>query len=258
MKTLEGRRVLVTRPRDQAEALREALEAEGATAVLFPTIDVRPLEDLSALDAAIERLAGFDWIAFASANGVEVFFDRFESANLPASVRVAAVGPATARAIRERGARVDLVASEHRGGRLAEEMPAVRGARVLLPRAARSREELAGGLRRRGAIVVEVPVYETLPAVPDPGGLRELERGVDAATFTSASTVRNFFVLLGDSARGLLEGALVACIGPSTAEEARGLGLPVDVEPEESTVTGLVAALAKRAASGAARGRGGP
>ncbi len=213
--------------------------------ILFPTVAIAPVQDLSALDASIARLAGFDWLAFTSASGVAVFFDRLAAAGtgLPACLRIAAVGPATERALAERGARVDLVPREFRGERLAEEIPDVGGKRVLFPRAAIAREALAGGLRRRGAFVEDPAVYDTLPADPDPRGLRELERGIDAATFTSASTARNFVLLLGERAAPLLEGALVACIGPTTAAEARSLGIPVHVAPDTHTVEGLVAAL---------------
>jgi len=254
---LEGRRVLVTRPRAQAASLLALLGERGAEGILLPTVEIRPVADLSALDASIARLPEFDWIAFTSASGVAVFFDRLAAAggNLPSSVRIAAVGPATEKAVAERGARVDLVPRSFRGEALAEEIPDVEGRRVLFPRAAIAREELAEGLRRRGALVEDPAVYDTLPADPDPGALRELERGVDAATFTSASTVRNFVLLLGDRARRLLEGALVACIGPTTAAEARSLGVPVHVAPQEHTVEGLVAALGEAFESRPAAGR---
>ncbi|MGH7149990.1 MAG: uroporphyrinogen-III synthase [Planctomycetota bacterium] len=244
---MEGRRVLVTRPRAQASSLLALLEERGAEGIPFPTVEIRPVADLSALDASIARLPEFDWIAFTSAGGVAVFFDRLAAAGLglPASLRIAVVGPATERALVERGARAALVPREFRGERLAEEIPDVEGRRVLFPRAAIAREALAEGLRRRGALVEDPAVYDTLPAQPDARGLRELERGLDAATFTSASTARNFVLLLGDRAARLLEGALVACIGPTTAAEARGLRLPVHVEPPESTVEALVAALAE-------------
>ncbi len=247
MNGLEGSRVLVTRPRDQASSLLALLEERGAVGIPFPTVEIAPVTDLSALDASISRLPRFDWIAFTSASGVAVFFDRLAASGskVPTSVRIAAVGPATERALAERGARADVVPREFRGERLAEEIPDVGGKRVLFPRAAIAREALAEGLRRRGAFVEDPAVYDTLLARPDARGLRELERGLDAATFTSASTARNFVLLLGDQATRLLEGALVACIGPTTAAEARSLGIPVHVAPQTHTVEGLVAALAE-------------
>jgi uroporphyrinogen III methyltransferase / synthase len=243
--SLAGRRVLVTRPRDQAEALARALAARGARAVLFPTIEVRPVADLSRLDRAIDTLSTYDWITFPSPNAVDVVFDRLLARRvpLPPRLRIAAVGPGTAQALEARGARVDFIPSEFLGQQLGRELTPVHGQRVLLPRAARGRDELAIELARRGASVDEVVVYDTLPASVDPRDLVELERGVDVATFTSPSTVENFFALLGARAVAVLGGASVACIGPVTASAARAFGLTVHLEPAEHSIPGLVAAL---------------
>lgn len=243
--SLAGRRVLVTRPRDQAEALARALAARGARAVLFPTIEVRPVADLSRLDRAIDTLSTYDWITFPSPNAVDVVLDRLLARRvpLPPRLRIAAVGPGTAQALEARGARVDFIPSEFLGLQLGRELTPVHGQRVLLPRAARGREELAIELARRGASVDAVVVYDTLPASVDPRDLVELERGVDVATFTSPSTVENFFALLGARAVTVLGGASVACIGPVTASAARAFGLTVHLEPAEHSIPGLVAAL---------------
>lgn len=245
MNRLAGQRVLVTRPRDQAEALAMALAARGARAVLFPTIDVRPAADLSRLDRAIDTLETYDWITFPSPNAVAVVFDRLRtrSLRLPPRLRIAAVGPGTAHAVTAHGAAVDFIPSQFLGEQLGRELAPVQGLRVLIPRAAQGREELAIELARRGARVDEVVVYDTLPASVDPRELLELERGVDVATFTSPSTVENFFALLGTRAVGVLGGACVACIGPVTAAAARTLGLTVHLEPAEHSIPGLVAAL---------------
>jgi uroporphyrinogen III methyltransferase/synthase len=242
---LTGRRVLVTRPREQGAALDAALAARGAEPVAFPTIEIRPAGDLAPLDRALAALDDYAWIAFTSANSVDAFFDRLADRRgaLPAAARIAAVGPGTARALAARGARVDFMPSEFLGERLGQELDGIAGRRVLFPRAAGAREALARELTRRGAAVDDVVVYETLPATPDPRALAELERGVDAATFTSASTVDNFFLLLDGRAAPLLAGAVIACIGPVTGDAARARGLAVDVEPAEHTVPGLVAAL---------------
>jgi uroporphyrinogen-III synthase len=243
--SLAGRRVLVTRPRDQAEALARALAARGAHAVLFPTIEVRPVADLSKLDRAIDTLATYDWITFPSPNAVDVVFDRLlaRGVRVPLLLRIAAVGPGTAQAISARGASVDFIPSQFIGEQLGRELTPVDGLRVLLPRAARGREELAVELARHGATVDEVVVYDTLPASVDPQDLVELERGVDVATFTSPSTVENFFALLGARAVAVLGSASVACIGPVTASAARAMGLTVHLEPAEHSIPGLVAAL---------------
>jgi uroporphyrinogen III methyltransferase / synthase len=248
VRSLDGRRVLVTRPRGAPDALDAALEAAGARPIPFPTIEIRPAADLAPLDLALAALDRFAWIAFTSANGVEVFFDRLAArgAALPSSARIAAVGPGTARAVAARGARAEFVPSAFLGERLGQELGDVAGRQVLFPRAAQASDALTRTLTQRGAVVEDIVVYDTLPAALDANGLAELERGVDAATFTSASTVDNFFLLLNGRALALLAGAVVACIGPVTSAAARARGLTVDVEPAEHTVRGLVAALAGR------------
>lgn len=248
MTGLAGRRILVTRPRGSRDALDAALDALGAAPIAFPTVEIRPAQDLAPLDRALAALDTFAWITFTSASGVGVFFDRLASRGetLPPETRIAAVGPGTARAVAARRARAEFVPSEFLGERLGEELGEVAGRRVLFPRAARASDALAHALIRRGAVVEEVVVYDTLPAMLDARGLAELERGVDAATFTSASTVDNFFLLLNGRAASLLAGVVIACIGPVTGAAARARGLTVDVEPAEHTVPGLVAALAGR------------
>lgn len=242
---LTGRRILVTRPRAPAEPLDAALTGHGARPIPFPTIEIRPAVDLAPLDRALAALEDYEWITFTSANGVDVFFDRLavRGGTIPPTAHIAAVGPGTARSVKDRGARVDFIPSEYLAERLGQELNDVAGRKVLFPRAGGARDALALELTRRGATVDEVVVYETLPAVPDARGLAELERGVDAATFTSASTVDNYFLLLDGRAAQLLAGAAIACIGPVTGAAARARGLTVDVEPTEHTVPGLVDAL---------------
>lgn len=222
-----------------------ALAVLGALPIPFPTIEIRPAEDLAPLDRALAALDDYGWITFTSANGVEVFFDRLAALGrrIPPTVRIAAVGPGTARSVKDRGARVDFIPSEYLGERLGQELEGVAGRKILFPRAGGASDALVRELTRRGAAVDDVVVYETLPAAPDPRGLAELERGVDAATFTSASTVENFFLLLNGRAEQLLARAAIACIGPVTGAAARARGLTVEVEPADHTVPGLVAAL---------------
>jgi uroporphyrinogen-III synthase len=256
MTALAGRRILVTRPREQAATLTAALARRGAQPILLPTIEIRPVDDLTPLDRALDELEAFDWIAFTSANGVAVFFDRLSGrgARLPTAVRVAAVGSGTAHTLAAGRVRVDFVPTEFTGAQLGRELEDVFGRRVLVPRAARGREELVSELRARGALVQDIPVYQTLPTAQDPDGLRELWRGVDVATFTSASTVENYFALLGARAARLLDDALIACIGPIAAKAARSRGLSVHVEPHEHTIPGLVAALEQALETAAVRG----
>ncbi len=252
---LAGKRVLVTRPRAQASKLCDKLAALGAQPILFPTIEIAPLQDFSALDRAIRELDTYQWLILTSVNGVSAFWDRLACAGRDASalagIQVAAIGPATAQALAARGVQARFVPEEYVAEAILDGIGDVRGQRILLPRADIAREALAVELARRGAQVDEIAAYRTLPAQPDPEGLASLERGVDAITFTSSSTVRNFVALLGSDAwarytvPGGQDRPVIACIGPITAQTARELGLPVDVMASEYTMDGLIAALVK-------------
>ena len=243
---LAGKRIVVTRPRAQAATLAEKLSALGAEPILFPTIELAPMADDAPLDAALRRLDTYHWIVFTSANGVAVFWRQAQGRgvqlNAP-TLRLAAVGPATARALESRGLSAALIPDEYVAEALVAGLGDVAGQRVLLPHAELAREVLASDLRARGAVVDEIAVYRTLPAAPDPGGLVELRHGVDAVTFTSASAARNFArVLAGEALSG---DTITACIGPVTAAAAREAGLAVDVVAAEYTLDGLVSALAE-------------
>jgi uroporphyrinogen-III synthase len=254
--SLTGKRIVITRPKAQAAALADKLAALGAEPIIFPTIQIAPVDDYAPLDAALGQLGQYQWIVFTSANAVAIFWERL-GGHLPATVPVAAaspiwpaplqfaaVGPATARALEKRGASAKFVPDEYVAEALAAGLGDVAGQRILLPHAELAREALAAELRRRGATVDEIAIYRTLPAAPDPAGLAELRRGVDAITFTSASAARNFALMAGGAAFAGSP-AIVACIGPVTAAAARQSGLPVDVVAAEYTFDGLVAALAK-------------
>ncbi len=243
MTPLAGKRILVTRPRAQAAGLCAKLAALGAQPIVFPTIEIAPCDDYTALDRAIARLERYQWVIFTSVNGVAAFWQRHTHAGKDEralnGIKVAAIGPATARALEERGVRAAFIPDEYVAERILDGLGDVAGQRILLPRADIAREALAVTLARRGAIVDEIAAYRTLPAAPDSRGLAELRRGVDAITFTSSSTVRNFVTLAGRETFG----AIVACIGPVTAQTTREAGLPVDVVANEYTTDGLVAAL---------------
>jgi len=264
MTSLTGKRILVTRPRAQAADLCDKLAAHGAEPILFPTIEIAPMDDYSALDEAIRNLNQYHWIIFTSVNGVSAFWERLTivGAQLaPALARnIAAIGPATAQALEKRGVHAEFIPDEYVAEAIVVGIGDVDGQWILLPRAEIAREALAEELGRRGAIVHEIAAYRTLPAAPDPQGLTELRRSVDAITFTSSSTVRNFVALLSGSTKYIdaanyrrmghdgapmpsLNRAAIACIGPITAQTAREVGLPVDVMAQEYTMDGLVAAL---------------
>jgi uroporphyrinogen III methyltransferase / synthase len=242
---LAGKRILVTRPRAQADSLCERLATLGAQPILFPTIEIAPPEDYGPLDQALASLAEYDWVILTSVNGVAAFWSRLQAvgAALPPSVRLAAIGPATAQALEEQGVRAEFVPDEYIAESIVAGLGDVQGQRVLLPRADIARRALGDDLAARGAIVTEVVAYRTLPAAPDPAGLAELRRGVDVIIFTSSSTVRNFVALVGSASHSLT--AVVACIGPITAATAHDAGLPVNVVAQEYTTEGVVAALAE-------------
>ncbi len=244
---LSGKRVLVTRPRAQAAALIDTLTGLGAVPVIFPTIEITAPEDTILLDRAIADLHAYAWIIFTSVNGVATFWQRLNALEKDSQAlqgtRVAAIGPATAQALRERGVQPDFVPGEYVAEAILPGLGPVAGQRILLPRADIARKALVDELAKQGAYPEEIAVYRTTPAQPDEKALRELEQGVDFATFTSASTVRNFMEILGSRAKELLRGAVIACIGPVTADEARKQGLAVDITAEVYTVDGLVEAL---------------
>jgi uroporphyrinogen III methyltransferase / synthase len=251
---LFGKRVVVTRSREQAGELVEMLEDRGAEAILAPTIRILPPEDLDDIDRACADAGTFDWIIFSSANGVDHFMERLlaigDVRDLK-GVRICTVGAATAARLGRFGIRIDLTPSEYRSEALVEvfrELGALDGVRFLLPRADIGRELLGDELREAGAEVLEVVAYRTVIG----GAEREeaeiyrmlLERQIDAITFTSASTVRNFASILGpDQAADLLRTTVVACIGPVTAEAAQQLDIATTVMPERYTIPDLVDAL---------------
>lgn len=251
---LFGRRIVVTRPREQAGELAQQLEERGAEVVAFPTIALVPPPDPGALDRAVAAASTYDWIVFTSANGVRAFLERLDALGLDvrslAGVRLAAIGPETGAALGRRLLRAAVVPGEFRAEGLLAALgdEDVRGRRVLLPRAAGARAILPVELAARGAHVDEVIAYRAVPPPDaDVAGLRAaLAAGaIDALTFTSSSTVTNFASLVGtDTLRALAPGRpAVACIGPVTAATARDLGLVVDVEPAAYTVPALIEAL---------------
>jgi uroporphyrinogen III methyltransferase/synthase len=258
---LFGRRIVVTRPRAQATVLADLLEERGADVIAFPTIAIVPAPDPAALDRAVAAAHGYDWIVFTSANGVEAFFERFAAAGRDvrelAPVRLAAIGPETAAQLARRLLRPAVVPADYRAEGLLDALRAeeLRGRRILLPRAAGARAVLPDELRRRGAEVDEVIAYRTVvPPDADVAAMAAAVEagGIDAVTFTSSSTVRNFVDMLGEPALSRLRragGPAVACIGPVTADTAHALGLRVDVVPSAYTVPALAAALAEHFAA---------
>jgi uroporphyrinogen III methyltransferase / synthase len=250
---LQGRRILVTRPRAQAAQLTQLLEAHGAETVALPTIRIEPPEDWAPLDGAIRSLEGFRCLIFTSVNGVAGFRERLRqvggSAPGVAGQIVVAIGPATAEALRQEGFRADVVPEEFTAEGVVEALRARLGPgdAVLLVRAAEARDVLPRELAASGARVTIAPAYRT--ALTRDGWERALAlleaRQIDAVTFTSSSTVRGFAAVVAPDDPGrLLRDVVVAAIGPITAATAAEHGLRVSVMPNEYTVPALAEAIA--------------
>ena len=255
---LDGITVLVTRTEAQSGKLIAALEGYGASVVAMPVIEIVEPDDWAPADRAIAELESYDWIVFTSANAVERFVARVEEngARFPAAgtVRIAAVGPATARRCRDAGIEPDYIPDEAVAEGLLEGFARLglgSGTRVLLPRALKAREILPDTLRARGAVVDVVPVYRTIDAAPDPAVVEALTAGrIDAVTFTSPSTVRSFFAGMDATpAAAQARGLLLASIGPVTTAALRERALPVFAEASEYTADGLALALARSVAN---------
>ena len=250
---LKGRTIVVTRARAQAQRFVQLLEAAGARVLQAPTIVIEPPASWEPLDTALAALDSFTWLIFTSVNGVAMVDRRLVARGIPwaaiARKRVAAIGPATADALAEHGVRVEAVPAEYRAEGLVERLRAVVGPadRVLLPRAKDTRDILVVELRRLGVSVTEVPAYQTRRVEDGVVRLREaLASGnVDAVTFTSSSTARNFAEQFSEDERSAWRGkTAVASIGPITAATAAEYGLATDVMPTEYTIPALARALA--------------
>ena len=248
MSALRGKRVAVTRSDEQAEELCTRLDALGAMSLRCPTIRIGPPSSWQAVDAALRALDTYDWVVVSSANGARAVLARLEEIGAPSpplrTVRLAAVGRATAGVLAARGVPAAFVPSIEGSKSLAETLPDVAGRRILVAQGDKADSILATVLRGRGAHRVDrVTAYRTIPTPPTGAALEELRRGIDAITFTSPSTVAGF-IELGPEWRNLADGVLVASIGPMTTATARASGLEVHAEARERTMSALVEALA--------------
>ena len=250
---LLGKKVLVTRTRQQASLLVNLLERKGAGCIECPTIEVRQVEDASILDKAISEADLFDWIIFTSPNAVKFFFLRVDQLGKDVralgKARVATVGTSTAQELEKLHIRVDAIPEDFRAEGLLELFARqdMKGKRILIPRAVKAREILPEGLQKMGAQVVVAPAYETVSPRVAPQTLELLEEeDIDVVTFTSSSTVKNFFKAVpSDIARRVTSRAKIACIGPVTARTAEKKGLKVHIIPEKSTIPSMVDAIEK-------------
>lgn len=248
---LFGRRVLVTRSRDQAPELVELLELSGAEAVEAPVLRIRPPADPGPLERAAAAVGSFDWIVFTSTNAVAALVTRVVNATHDlralAGPRICAVGPGTASRLARFGIKADLEPGDHRSAGVVTALTdggGLKGARVLLPVPDPVSDTLEAQLHKAGADVTAVSAYRATTVASDAhlGFYRELlDRRIDAVTFTSATTVRAFVDIYGaEQAPDLLSGTVVATIGPAAADEAARAGITVHVPTQGPTITAIV------------------
>ncbi|MGD0625338.1 MAG: uroporphyrinogen-III C-methyltransferase [Thermodesulfobacteriota bacterium] len=250
---LFGKKILVTRSREQASDLSERLRDLGAMPIEFPTIEVIRPENWADADHCASQVERYDWIIFTSVNGVKFFLDRLFALGRDVrdlkGPRVCAIGPKTAEALQSLKIRVDFVPSKYQAESIFAGLQKenLKGKRILIPRAKVARDILPEELRKAGALVDVVEVYRTIRPQRNTEEVKDLLRNgsILAITFTSSSTVSNFVEMVGrNEARELTAGLTVASIGPITAEKARSLGIETTVMPKEFTIPALVEALA--------------
>jgi uroporphyrinogen-III synthase len=256
IQALAGLRILVGRARHQASALSSGLRELGAEVVEIPFIEIRKPRSYQPLDSALKNLRNYDWLILTSVNGVEALWQRLKKLRLTKThvkhLSIAAIGPATKKAIEKRGVKVNVVPEEYVAESVVDSLRnQVLGKRVLLARARIARDVIPRELRKLGAKVDVVEAYETV--VPQSSRtrlraiLKDSKRRPDVITFTSSSTVRNFVTLLGkEVGRGRpFDSIRLASIGPVTSSTLRELGLAVDIEASEYTIPGLIEAITR-------------
>jgi uroporphyrinogen III methyltransferase/synthase len=245
------KRVLITRPRGQADGMAEGLRMAGYEPVCLPVIEIEPIEDNAELDEALEHLDRYGWVVFTSANAVEIVFRnrhaRRARKHKLGEVKVAAIGPKTARALAEHGVKPDFVPDEYVAEAILPGLGDLRGTRVLLPRADIARKALPEAIAASGGSPHEIAVYRTVAAPPDPEAVAALRAGVDIVSLTSPSTVEHFIGIARDIGLDPLHlpgDPVIACIGPITEKAARAAGLKHVVVAEEYTAEGLIRIIA--------------
>ena len=255
-KPLRGKKILITRARAQAGGLSRPLRALGARVVEIPTIAIRPPRSWRALDAALHAHDYYDWLILTSVNGVDALFQRLRHLRLKprdlAHLHLCAIGPATRRALEERGLKVAVMPKEYVAESVVQSLEKkVAGKRVLLVRARIARDVIPAALRKICAHVAVVEAYETVMPRDSAARIIKLLRDPrlrpDVITFTSSSTAKNFATALGGK-HALLQGIDLASIGPVTSATLRELGLAPTIEAREYTMEGLVQAIAEHSA----------
>jgi uroporphyrinogen III methyltransferase/synthase len=252
---LFGKRIVVTRTREQASELVALLEEHGANCLEYSTINIEPVDNYQILDRELKNLSSYRWLLLTSLNGVTYFFRRLNELGLDAralaGVKIAVVGKATGAELLKYGIKVDLIPEKFTGEGLAEALIAqgVEGSRILLPRAVKARDVLQEMLTEAGADIVVAPVYQNVPPKGRKDQLREEleEKKVDMVTFTSSSTVTNFLTMVDaasdEELHRLLDDVSIAAIGPITSKTVEDSKLKVDVQPESYTIPDMVNAI---------------
>ena len=244
-KPLFGKRIVITRSRPQASKLKILLENEGAEVIEFPTIQIKPIKNHKLLDEAIERLPTYEYIIFTSTNGVNLFFQRLNEkydSRFFHNVFVCAIGEATAEELQKHGIKPDFVPKEYMAEALIEffKDKHIKVKDILIPRAKEAREILPETLRKFGAKVDVVPVYETVtPKIPDEIKENLKNKAFDIITFSSSSTVKNFFEIMGKEFAKEISDKKVVAIGPITKEELGKYGVNYVIIPEKFTIEAM-------------------
>ncbi|SPD75811.1 Uroporphyrinogen-III C-methyltransferase [uncultured Desulfobacterium sp.] len=248
---LFGKRIVVTRARQQASGFVSDLTRLGAQCIEFPTIEIAPPQSWGALDKAIDHLEDFQWLLFTSVNGVKYFLERLKFHHKDIrdlkGLKIGAIGPKTAEAWTTLGIIPDLLPDEYRAEAVIEcfkKIGPIEGLKILLPRASSARDVLPDELTKMGVEISVVPAYQTILADQNTQKAREMlkDSKVDMVTFTSSSTVLNFIDMFSEDSAELIKWmnhVAVACIGPITAETARKKGLSVDLCPAVYTIEAL-------------------
>ena len=247
---LHGKRILITRSKHQQSSLHRPLEELGAEAVGIPLIELEPIED-ERHETMYSNLGSYDWVVFTSANAVDVFFRGLEARGLDAralgNLRVATVGPVTARRLKQYGICSDLTPDTYLSEGLVEAFAKqkIEGVQFLLPRAEVARATLPDALSQQGASVEIVPTYRTSTTQPNPALRQKMNlNSLNAVTFTSSSTVRALEKWITEDEQATFKATVPAfCIGPATRKTAQEYGYAHIVMAEVFTVQGLVDAL---------------
>jgi uroporphyrinogen III methyltransferase/synthase len=245
---LFGKKILITRSKEQSKDFSDLLFYYGAEPIIFPTISLVPPENWEEMDRAINSLGKYDWILFSSVNGVHYFMNRLKALGRDIralhTLKICAVGSSTEEDLLKYGIQTDLVPSSFQGESVVESFQkmSVKGLSFLIPRAKEAREVIPESLRKMGATVDLVTAYQNVRPFENIDRVKGLlaEGKIAVLTFTSSSTVRNFFDLFQSAdLKTILKNTKIASIGPITSQTIREAGYPVDIEPEEHTVKAL-------------------